>query len=276
MQPNGLVLVNPSTSTDTDILLDRYYLDPISSQTVTRITMPPESGKILLHAPPGSDVGPVGTVDCLLWLDAANVVTQSAQEVTQWLDINHGYIAVPVEGQPNWGSNSVAGLPGVHFNGLGALSTGTISTNVGDLKLSLGGVATAAILDASVRFLDFAGDVGHIGPGGVAIVNSDIYVEVTAVVSGAFNTTFSTKTWAGMPLPFELSFNTSAMRSDVLTGGLSLAFPYVIGVAELGMTLTLDLIVDVVGTAHVVPDPAFGGLTALGLGAAGAWLRRRR
>jgi len=149
-------------------------------------------------------------------------------------------------------------------------------TNVGDLKLNVGGVATAGILDGNARFLDFAGDAGHIGPGGVAIVNSDIYVEVTAVVSGAFNTTFSTKTWAGMPLPFELSFNTSAMRSDVLTGGLSLAFPYVIGVAELGMTLTLDLIVDVVGTAHVVPDPAFGGLTALGLGAAGAWLRRRR
>jgi MYXO-CTERM domain-containing protein len=149
-------------------------------------------------------------------------------------------------------------------------------TNVGDLKLSVAGIATAGILDASSRFLDFASDVGHIGPGGIGVVNADIYVEVTAVVSGAFNTTFSTKTWAGQPLPFVLSFNTSAMRSDVLTGGLSLSFPYEIGVAELGLTLTLDLIVDVIGTAHVVPDPAFGGLTALGLGAAGAWLRRRR
>ncbi|MCF7850024.1 MAG: hypothetical protein K9M45_14315 [Kiritimatiellales bacterium] len=132
---NGLVLVNPSAFTNTDIWLDRYYLDPVSSQAVSKVTMPPESGKILLHAPLGSDAGPAGTVDCLLWLDAANVVTQSAQEVTQWLDINHGYIAVPVEGQPSWGSNSVAGLPGIHFNGLSALSAGTISTNVGGLTV---------------------------------------------------------------------------------------------------------------------------------------------
>jgi len=149
-------------------------------------------------------------------------------------------------------------------------------TNVGRLALNVGGIATANLLDASARFLDFDSEVGHIGPGGTAIVNSDIYVEVTAIVSGSFNTTFSTKTWAGMLLPFEMQFSTSAMRSDVLTGSLGLAFPYVIGVAELSLTLTLDLVVDVVGTAHVVPDPAFGGLTALGLGAAGAWLRRRR
>ena len=150
-------------------------------------------------------------------------------------------------------------------------------TNTGDLKLNVGGLATASVLASSARFVDFA-PVGpvHIGPGGIATTEADIYVEVTAVVSGAFNTTFSTKTWAGIPLPFELIFNTSAMRSDVMSVNLGLAFPYEIGVPDLSLTLTLDLIVDVLGTAHVVPDPAFGGLTALGLGAAGAWLRRRR
>ena len=66
------------------------------------------------------------------------------------------------------------------------------------------------------------------------------------------------------------------MRSDVMAANIGLSFPYEIGIAELSITLTLDLIVDVTGTAHVVPDPALGGLTALGLGGAGAWLRRRR
>jgi MYXO-CTERM domain-containing protein len=150
-------------------------------------------------------------------------------------------------------------------------------SNVGDLRLNVKGLATASILDTSARFLDFNSEVGHIAGNGVpSVVNSDIYVEVTAVVTGSFNTTFSTKTWAGIPLPFEMSFTTSQAESSIMTGTLALAFPYSIGVPDLSMTLTLDLVVDVIATAHVVPDPAFGGLTALGLGAAGAWLRRRR
>jgi hypothetical protein len=52
---NGLVLVNPSASSDTNIPLDRLYFDPVSSQVVSAITMPAESGKILLHAPVDSD-----------------------------------------------------------------------------------------------------------------------------------------------------------------------------------------------------------------------------
>ena len=56
----------------------------------------------------------------------------------------------------------------------------------------------------------------------------------------------------------------------------SVVVGYAVGIPDISMTITLDLIFSVEGTAHVVPDPALGGLTALGLGGAGAWLRRRR
>jgi MYXO-CTERM domain-containing protein len=149
--------------------------------------------------------------------------------------------------------------------------------NTEEMIIGIKGLATVHLTPLSARFLDFAQpEAGHIGPGGVAAVESDIYVAVTAIVTGAFNTTFSTETWAGTLLPFSLTVSTSAYRSDALTANLAIEFPYEIGVADISQTITLDLIVDVIGTAHVVPDPAFGGLTALGLGAAGAWLRRRR
>jgi hypothetical protein len=153
-------------------------------------------------------------------------------------------------------------------------SAGMVNTD--SMLIGIPALATVTLNMGSAQFLDFASDPGHIGPGGVAQVNSDIYVAVTAVVTGAFNTTFSTETWAGQLLPFTVVVNTSGARSDVLTANLQITFPYEIGIGDITQTITLDLIVDVVGTAHVVPDPAFGGLTALGLGAAGAWLRRRR
>jgi hypothetical protein len=149
--------------------------------------------------------------------------------------------------------------------------------NTDTLQLVLAGVATASLHMNSARFMDFApAEPGHIGPGGQSVVPTDVYVEVTAIVTGAFNTTFDTATWAGTLLPFDVGITTSVERSDVVTASLALFFPYEIGIPDISQTITLDLIVDVVGTAHVVPDPALGGLTALGLGGAGAWLRRRR
>jgi hypothetical protein len=155
-------------------------------------------------------------------------------------------------------------------------------SNTTTMKLSLAGLATAALYPQSARFLDFGNtDFGptppvHIEPGGTQVVPTDVYVEATVFVTGLTTTTFSTKTWAGSLLPFSMSFNTSAMRSDVLTGLLAGTFGYEIGISDISLTITLDLVVNVEGTAHVVPDPALGGLTALGLGGAGAWLRRRR
>jgi hypothetical protein len=111
--------------------------------------------------------------------------------------------------------------------------------------------------------------------GGVQVAPTDVYVEATVLVTGAMTTTYSTKTWAGMLLPFNFLITTSVMRSDIVTAGLSGTFFYVVPIPEISMTISLDLIVNVEGTAHVVPDPALGGLTAMGLAGAGVWLRRR-
>jgi MYXO-CTERM domain-containing protein len=154
---------------------------------------------------------------------------------------------------------------------------GSMIYNTEPTALVLAGLATANIQAVSARIMDFAQpEPGHIGPGGVANIVTDAYLEATVLVSGAFTTTFSTATWAGVPLPLDVAICTSAERSDCFTASIGIVFPYEIGIPDIGMTLTLDLIVSVTGTAHVVPDPALGGLTALGLGGAGAWLRRRR
>jgi hypothetical protein len=154
---------------------------------------------------------------------------------------------------------------------------GSWMANTDPTKLVLAGIATANIKAMSARIMDFAPEVGHIPPGGGPIIlPTDAYMEATVLVSGAFTTTFTTLTWAGIPLPVSVYISTSGERSDIVTAMVGVVFPYEIGVSEIGITLTLDLIVTVVGTAHVVPDPALGGLTALGLGGAGAWLRRRR
>jgi hypothetical protein len=149
--------------------------------------------------------------------------------------------------------------------------------NTSTMKLSLAGLATAALYPQSARFLDFRmPEPGHIAPGGIQVAPTDVYVEATVFVTGLTTTTFSTKTWAGQPLPFLLNITTSAMRSDIVMVGLSGTFGYEIGISDISLTITLDLVVNIEGTAHVVPDPALGGLTAMGLAGAGAWLRRRR
>jgi len=150
-------------------------------------------------------------------------------------------------------------------------------TNSETVEVVLMGLATAFIPGGGAEFVDFAPAApGHIGPGGVSVIETDVYVEVIAVVTGILNTTLDTKTWAGTPLPFLVSVSTSGTFTDVVTVNIHGTFGYEIGVTAITQTITLDLIVDVVGTAHVVPDPALGGFTALGLAGAGAWLRRRR
>jgi MYXO-CTERM domain-containing protein len=153
---------------------------------------------------------------------------------------------------------------------------GAFLTNTDTAGLGIAGLATAWVLPGSARFLDFIQpDPAHIGPGGHAVVMTDAYMEATVLVTGAFTTTFSTATTAGTLVPVSMIFITSGLRSDIVEATLGIYFPYSVGISDLGMTITLDLIVSVTGTAHVVPDPALGGLTALGLGGAAAWLRRR-
>ncbi|MBN1347262.1 MAG: hypothetical protein JXQ73_31520 [Phycisphaerae bacterium] len=141
-----------------------------------------------------------------------------------------------------------------------------------------GGLATATIQPGSLEFLDFAPDCpAHIGVGGQACANADALVGITdLLVTGLTSTPFTTVTWAGTLLPFNLSFTTSVMASDVLWVTLNGTFPWETVNIDISSTITLDLIIDVVGTAHMVPDPALGGLTVLGVSAAALWLRRRR
>jgi hypothetical protein len=150
--------------------------------------------------------------------------------------------------------------------------------NSGHIALGIGGLVTAHILPGSAWILDFIQPVpGHIGPGGVGHADVDGVLNVTVFVSGAFVTTFYTHTSIGAAvLPLDMMISTSVTESDIVTASLIFVMPYTVGIPDITMTLTLDLIIDLIGTAHVVPDPALGGLTALGLGGAGAWLRRRR
>jgi len=146
------------------------------------------------------------------------------------------------------------------------------------ISVSIMSIATAHVYPGSAQFLDFAPDgPDHIGPGGVAAVETDVFVDIAVTVEGTIGSSgFWTSGWAGRLLPFDMSFTTSQSESDVLVVTVGGTFSYEIGVTAVSQTLTLDLIVNAVGTAHVVPDPALGGLSALGLIGGGAWLRRRR
>ena len=141
----------------------------------------------------------------------------------------------------------------------------------------LQGIATVTIPVNSAIFTGFVQpDPAHIGPGGIANVEADVCVDAALFVVGLITTTFTVQECAGEILPFTVTVSTSAERSDAVTVTIAGTFSYEIGISDVSLTVTIDLIIDVVGTAHVVPDPALGGLTALGLGGAGAWLRRRR
>jgi hypothetical protein len=168
-----------------------------------------------------------------------------------------------------------------------ALSSAAIS-NADTVAISLLGLATATINPGSAVFTGFhePGNIGsptlpvHIadaGPGlGEATVIGDVTVDAYVIVTGLIETNLITSTNAGEALAFPITITTSADASETVTLNLGATFVYEIGVSDISNTITLDLIIDISGTAHVVPDPAFGGLTALGLAGAGAWLRRRR
>jgi len=155
--------------------------------------------------------------------------------------------------------------------------TGSHMGNSEALELSLMGLATAKVGIQSAVFKDFAPVApGHIGPGGIGVIETDSYLELVVIVTGLLNTTLDTRMWAGEPLPYIVSITTSAEVTDIVTVAIGGTFGFEIGVTAITQTLTLDLIVDIVGTAHYPPEPALGGLCALGVAGAGTWLRRRR
>jgi hypothetical protein len=146
--------------------------------------------------------------------------------------------------------------------------------NTGTLQLGLAGLVTATIPAGQANFLSFGQTVaGHVPS---ATIGTDVYLSATIFITGLLNTTYKASTWAGTTLPFVVTVSTSQYTSDVIHTAIAGTFGYAVGVTDVSLTLTLDLVVNIEGTAHAVPDPALGGLTALGLGGAGAWLRRRR
>ncbi len=150
-------------------------------------------------------------------------------------------------------------------------------TNTRKLDFNLAGLTRGSNVPAGgIRFLDFApSGPGHIGAGGAATIETDVFAEVTIMWTGLFSSTFTTSAWAGSLLPCNLSFSTSVGSSDVLTASLTGAYRvyWPAGGADV---ITFDFILNVQGTAHVVPDPSLSGLIGLGLGGTGFWLRRRR
>ncbi len=208
----------------------------------------------------------------------------SADLVTYTFDVTAGGITLNLEGAGST-SSALGGWFQIEIDqsdchiGEGDLATlkGSELTNTDAMALSIGGLASANVAPGSAQILGFVdSETVAIPAGGQMQIQTDAFLDATVVVSGAFDTTFTTQTSAGELFPLDVLISTSVFRSDVMTANLGFVFGYAVGIPDISMTITLDLILDVEGTAHVVPDPAFGGFTAMGLAGAGAWLRRRR
>ncbi|MBN1347263.1 MAG: hypothetical protein JXQ73_31525 [Phycisphaerae bacterium] len=150
--------------------------------------------------------------------------------------------------------------------------------NTSQIQLVLSGLATLTIPAGKLEFISFAPEgPGHIGTGGAATVNTDVLMRISdaTILGGLGSSPYSTSQWAGELIPISLTFSTSVSRSDTIQVAMSGTWSYETAISDISQTLTLDMIIDVVGTAHV-PDPALGGLVGLGVSGGLAWLRRRR
>jgi hypothetical protein len=175
------------------------------------------------------------------------------------------------------GGTWIADFSDGHLDESDTFTLGAASLTSPDaVVISLLGLATATMAPGDVGFTGFINPAGpgHV-PGGAYL--TDVTFSAHVVVTGLLATILDTSTSAGTPLEFNVTVGPlSAGASDIITMTIAGTFGYEIGISDITQTLTLDMIISVVGTAHMVPDPALGGLTALGLGGAGAWLRRRR
>lgn len=144
------------------------------------------------------------------------------------------------------------------------------------------GLIELHVLAGDYQMLDFqqGPDTGHIGPGGVIAPGLQVWFDLTFnyILFGVPGSDTSVG-WApdgDLNDPnnlqiFDGTITTSVSASDTVTMQLSTQVFVDVG---LPVPLIMDIVLE--GTAHVVPDPAFVGLVALGMGGAGAWLRRRR
>ena len=148
--------------------------------------------------------------------------------------------------------------------------------NDGLVELGFAGIVTVAVQPGSLSLLDFAPDsAAHIPANGEATIDTDVYVDLTAVLTGAVDMTFTTSRWLSDSVPVDVTFDSLPVSvSDMFTVSLGGTWTYRNWIPELQMSITIDQIVDI--QARVIPDPGLTGFVTLCIGGAGAWLRRRR
>jgi hypothetical protein len=143
------------------------------------------------------------------------------------------------------------------------------------------GLLTANVAEGDLELLAFDPNYPpngiHIGEGGEFSDSSGAHVSAFAkvVVTGLFRTTLSS-TIASEVVHIAGTITTSGETSDVITMVIDFTDSYTVEITFPSTTLDVILQVHIEATAHHAPDPALGGLIALGLGGAGTWLRRRR
>ncbi len=141
---------------------------------------------------------------------------------------------------------------------------------------------TANIDEGDIRLTDFIEDANypaHIGEGGTFTAYAGVAAELTLHITGFQTETVTGATAAGELLEIDGTITTSGETSDTITVTLDFvvsSVPVQLTVFTVTTTFYVDLDVHLEATAHHTPDPSLGGLVALGLGGAGAWLRRRR
>ncbi len=136
-------------------------------------------------------------------------------------------------------------------------------------------IATATIAPGDAALLAF---IDPVGPGHVPTSDyvTDVLFDATIVFTGGWETVYWTAGTSENPSTFDITVSpTSAGAGDVITLSMAGTYSFLSTNEDIAGTLTFDMILDLVATAHVVPDPALSGLAALGIGGAGAWLRRR-
>ena len=144
------------------------------------------------------------------------------------------------------------------------------------VELAFRGLVTVTVQPGGANLLDFAPDsAAHIPANGEATIDTDVYVDLTAVLTGAVDMTFTTSRWLSDSVPVDVTFDSLPVSvSDMFTVSLGGTWTYRNWIPELQMSITIDQIVDI--QARVIPDPGLTGLVALGVAGASAWLRGRR
>jgi len=138
-----------------------------------------------------------------------------------------------------------------------------------------GGTATFPVGSAGVLGFNPVAP-GQMPAGGAATIDTDVYVQGQVIVAGnpMANGTYSASQWLNETFTIDVTFNPIPVQVgqpfNVTLGGTfsyTVYIPDINGGPELGQTLEVE--------ARMIPEPALGGIIAMGVGGAGMRLRRR-